>query len=169
MEKRNRQKFKGKKVILFALLIAIIAIAVMFFVSAKNEVISDEIFSMNSNAERVEFLNKQGYIVKPDALRKEELLIPAEFNELYSEYADFQKSQGFDISKYKGKEATLFSYMVLNYPDKNENVVANMLIIDGKLIGGEITCDEEDGFTKPLLTNATMTYLDPVQDEPSLL
>ena len=43
----------------------------------------------------------------------------------------------------------------MNYPDHTENVVANMLIADGKLIGGEITLNEENGFTEPLITIGT--------------
>ena len=146
---------KGKKILLFVLLIAIIGLAVYFLAAAKKEADSDKIFTMSSNAERVEFLNKQGWIVKPDPLSKEEILIPAEFNELYQQYAELQKSQGFDIEKHKGEKAMLISYQVLNYPDHTENVVANMLIADGKLIGGEITLNEENGFTEPLITAGT--------------
>ena len=146
---------KGKKILLFVLLIAIIGLAVYFLAAAKKEADSDMIFTMSSNAERVEFLNKQGWIVKPDPLSKEEILIPAEFNELYQQYAELQKSQGFDIEKHKGEKAMLISYQVLNYPDHTENVVANMLIADGKLIGGEITLNEENGFTEPLITIGT--------------
>ncbi len=156
---RTSKSSQGKKVLLFALLIAVIGFAVFFLNAAKKEADDDERFSMSSNAERVEFLNEQGWIVKPDPVSKEEITIPSEFNELYGKYAELQASQGFDLEKYKGEKAMLISYQVLNYPGHTENVTANMLISDDRLIGGEITLNEENGFTEPLISELTQTYL----------
>ncbi len=167
--RQSKSKRKGKKLLLLVMLIGIIILAGYFLITAANENKSDEFLSMNSNAERVEFLNKQGYIVVPEAVHKEEILIPSEFNEVYMEYSDFQKEQGFDLEKHKGKEATLFSYTILNYPEKSENVVANMLIIDGILIAGEVNLNEEGGFTEPLLSKSTQTFLEPLPEAVNLL
>lgn len=156
---RTSKSGKGKKTLLFILLIAIIGLAVFFLSTAKKESAADEKFTMSTNAERVEFLNKQGWIVKPDPISKEEIIIPSEFNELYQKYAELQTKQGFDIEKHKGAKATLISYQVLNYPGHTDNVTANMLVVDDRLIGGEITLNEENGFTEALITEATQTFL----------
>lgn len=150
---------KGIKICLFlALIIAAIA-AVAFWGKAKSETESDEILAMSSNAQRVEFLNKQGWIVKPDPLSREEITVPSDFEGVYAEYAALQESQGFDLEKYKGKPATLFTYQVLNYPDYPENVVATLVVSSDKLIGGDISMTGEGGFTEPLIAASTQTYL----------
>lgn len=144
-------KSGGKKLLLFMVLAAVIVLAVYFLSAAKKEADNDARFAMCSNSERVEFLNRQGWIVKPDPVSKEKVTIPAEFNELYKKYAELQTAQGFDLDKYKGKEATLYSYTVLNYPEHSENVTANLLVSDDRLIAAEITLNEENGFTEPLI------------------
>lgn len=150
---------KGLKIILFLVLAVIAVTALMFFTKAKEETEADEVLTMSTNAQRVEFLNKQGWVVKPDPLSKEEITVPSEFDGVYAEYAALQKSQGFDLEKYKGKPAVIIKYQVLNYPDYPENVVATMMISSDRLIGGDISMSGEGGFTKPLLDASTQTYL----------
>ena len=38
-----------------------------------------------------------------------------------------------------------------NYPGKPENIIANLIIFEGKLIGGDRTCTELDGFMQGLM------------------
>ena len=150
---------KGIKICLFLTLIIAAIAAVAFWGKAKSETEADELLAMSSNAQRVEFLNKQGWIVKPDPLSREEITVPSDFEGAYAEYAALQKSQGFDLEKYKGKPATLFTYQVLNYPDYPENVVATLVVSSDKLIGGDISMTGEGGFTEPLIATSTQTYL----------
>lgn len=150
---------KGSKIILFLIFAAAAAAAIMLFSKAKTETKTDEMFTMSTNAERVEFLNKQGWIVKPDPLSKEEITVPSEFDGAYAEYAALQQSQGFDIEKYKGMPAFIIKYRVLNYPDHPDNVTAAMMISNGRLIGGDISMTGEGGFTEPLLTASAQTHL----------
>jgi hypothetical protein len=147
----KQKKNNGIKVMIAAVLVIIAAGGVWLFTKAEKEAERDEKFTMSTNAERIDFLNKNGWIVKPDPVSKDEITIPAEFNEVYEEYAAFQREQGFELENYKGREVTLISYSVLNYPGITENVTANMLMCDDLLIGGEITLDEENGFTEPIV------------------
>ena len=155
---------KGRKILLITVLAAFIGLAGYFLTAAKKEADSDIYFSMSSNAERVDFLNKQGWIVKPDPVSTEEITIPSEFNEVYERYDEFQDEQGFDLDDYKGRKAMIYTYSVLNYPDYPENVVANMIIADNRLIGGEVTLNEENGFTVPLLSQNTQAVIDEADD-----
>ncbi|MCH5194008.1 MAG: DUF4830 domain-containing protein [Oscillospiraceae bacterium] len=155
---------KGLKIFLFLLLAVIAITALMFFSKAKAETEADEFFTMSSSAERVEFLNRQGWIVKPDPISKEEITIPSVFDGVYADYAELQKSQGFDLEPYKGKTATAITYQVLNYPDYPENVTATMLILDDRLIGGDISLAGDNGFTVPLITAGTQSML--TSDQP---
>ena len=141
------------KVALAVLLVLVIAAAVFLLGKAKQEADSDKFFAMAGNAERVEFLNRQGYIVKPDPVRREDVTVPSEFNDTYKSYVEIQQSQLLDLADHKGDKATLFSYAVLNYPEYSENVFADLLVADNKLIACQLRYDdEENGFVKPLIT-----------------
>lgn len=147
-------KARGKSILIILLILIVIA-AGFFLVKAKKAADSDKLFAMSGNAERVEFLNRQGYIVKPDPVRREDVVVPSEFNEAYQSYVDMQTAQGLDLAQHKGDKATLFSYAVLNYPEYSENVFADLLISDDKLIACQLKFeDDENGFVKPLITKS---------------
>lgn len=150
---------KGKKMVLFLILAVIAAAAVFFFSKAKDESAAEEMFSMSTNSERVEFLNEQGWIVKPDPISKEEETVPSVLDEVYSEYVALQKEQGFDLEKYQGKPVMIITYQVLNYPEKPDGVTATMMIADNMLIGGDVSMDGEDGFIEPLISKTAQTFL----------
>lgn len=150
MGKSSKARGKG---ILLVLLVLIVIAAGFFLMKAKKAADSDKLFAMSGNAERVEFLNRQGYIVKPDPVRREDVVVPSEFNQAYQSYVDMQTAQGLDLAEHKGDKATLFSYAVLNYPEYSENVFADLLVADDKLIACQLKYeDEENGFVKPLIT-----------------
>ena len=150
---------KGFKIILFLILTAVAAAAVIFFSKAKDEAETDEMFTMPTNATRVEFLNEQGWIVSPDPISKEDVTIPSVFDGAYAEYADLQKEQGFDLEKFAGRKAEIIKYQILNYPDHPDGVTAAMIICDDRLIGGDISVSGEDGFTIALISPSAQTFL----------
>ncbi len=155
----SRTSKKGNKIILFVILVVIILLGLFFFKKAKTEAEQDSMFSMSSNSQRVKFLNEQGWIVKPDPVKKEEIIIPSEVNETYAEYLKLLNEQGFNIKEHMGKDAMMITYEILNYPDFPENVVANMIILDDKLIGGDVSLNEEGGFVVPLISDKTKNEL----------
>ena len=144
---------------MFLILAAAAAAALIFFSKAKDESEADEMFTMPTNAMRVEFLNRQGWIVKPEPVSKDEVIVPSVFDGVYEEYAALQKEQGFDLEKFAGREVTVIKYQVLNYPDYPDNVTAVMMICDDRLIGGDISMTGENGFTVPLISLSAQTFL----------
>ena len=144
---------------MFLILAAVAVLAILFFSKAKSESEADEMFTMSSNAQRVEFLNQQGWIVTSDPISKEEVTVPSVFDGIYADYVALQLEQGFDLKKYMGKNITVIKYEVLNYPDYPENVIATMMICDDRLIGGDISMSGEDGFTAALISASAQTFL----------
>lgn len=96
--------------------------------------------------QQVAILDAYGYKVEPQPTVIEEIIIPAEFDDQYEKYNDYQKLSGFDLSKYKGCRAKKYTYRVTNYPDANGEVVANILIYNNNAIGGDIASMELNGF-----------------------
>ncbi|MGN0666179.1 MAG: DUF4830 domain-containing protein [Huintestinicola sp.] len=147
---RSRRKSKG---IFLGVVLIILGAMALWLLAAKDEAEADKMFTFESNSERVRFLNRQGYIVEPDP-ETQDVTIPAVFDEKYTEYNQLQLDQGFDLEPYAGKDAVLYTYKVLNYPDYPENITANLLFDDHRLIGADISYnDAENGFTRALITS----------------
>lgn len=96
--------------------------------------------------QQVSLLQSFGYEVESQPMLIEEVIIPAEFDESYEAYNNYQKLSGFDLTKYKGCRAKKYTYRVTNYPDYNEEVVANLLVYNNKAIGGDISASVLNGF-----------------------
>lgn len=102
-----------------------------------------------SNAEeRIAYLAQFGWSVEGEPEEVKEIIIPAEFDEVYENYNKLQLEQGFDLTKYMSKRVKKWTYTVTNYPGyENKSCIrATMLISDGKVIGGDICSVELNGF-----------------------
>ena len=100
---------------------------------------------------RVELLASLGYTVSPEPVRTQEVQIPKEFSEVYEQYNTVQKSQGYDLTQYQGKNVMQYVYLVENYPEESSDpVYATLLLYKNKLIGGDLSRSGKDGFLRPL-------------------
>ena len=105
-----------------------------------------------STAGRIEFLEQFGWKTSGKATKTEKITIPSEFNEVYTSYNELQKQQGLDLTKYSGEECTKYTYKILNF-DSNSKIVANLLVLDKKVIGGDISETKKDGFMQTFYKN----------------
>ena len=81
-----------------------------------------------------------------DPLSVEELAIPEEFDETYTQYLSLQSGQGFDLEKYKGKRVKRYTYEISNYPTGETGVQAGLLIYKNTVVGGEVLSSQLGGF-----------------------
>lgn len=105
---------------------------------------------IRTNEERIEFLSQFGWTVDAAPLEETTVIIPNEFDKVFVGYNDLQKQQGLDLSRYKTKEVTRYTYRVNNYPDYDGNVIANILVYRGRVIGGDVCSTAQDGFVVSL-------------------
>lgn len=101
---------------------------------------------VRSNQDRIDYLSAYGWQVSEEPLATQELLIPEEMDDSYTEYLALQNGQGFDLQKYAGKRVKRYTYEVLNYPTGETGVQANLLICKNTVIGGEVLSPQLDGF-----------------------
>ena len=101
---------------------------------------------MRSNQDRIDYLAAYGWQVSEEPLVTQELLIPEEMDDSYTEYLALQTGQGFDLQKYAGKRVKRYTYEVLNYPTGETGVQANLLLYKNTVIGGEVLSPQLDGF-----------------------
>ncbi len=99
--------------------------------------------------ERMEYICSLGYMPSLAGAETTEISIPEEFSDVYENYNTLQKQAGFDLSDYKGCLVTRYTYCLADFP-ADEYVVANILVKDEKIIGGDISSKRLDGFMLPL-------------------
>lgn len=140
-----------KKIIILSTIIAAIILIIMGITvwSTKNASAEGEKGSYSleadGNAGRIAFIEQFGWKTAGKASKTEDITIPSEFNETYTSYNELQKQQGLDLTRYAGKECTKYTYKILNYNGDSE-IVANLLIIDKRVIGGDVSEIKKDGF-----------------------
>lgn len=123
-------------------LLLLIPLAAAFLLLAAGR---DRLPAGATDAERRAFLTSFGWELG-EGTDRGTVRIPAEFDAVYENYNGLQLEQGFDLKKYAGKEAGRFQYEITNYPGDNKKIYANLLIYNGKIIGGDVYSAALDGF-----------------------
>lgn len=156
---------KGKSVKLFgigALLCAAVVLCLCFMPdydtngTAYVSVVGDETVSfagIKTPQDRLDFISKFGIEVLPEPIEEFKTKIPKEFDSVYTEYNAVQTAQGLDLTQYRGKKVTRYTYKMTNYPPKSENqayeaVYLNLILYKNKVIGGDISSAEYGGFVR---------------------
>ena len=101
---------------------------------------------MDSNESRIAFLKSFGWEVQHEPLESVKVTVPTEFDAVFAGYNDLQKLQGLDLSRYKQKEVTRYTYLVTNYNGYDGRVHANLIIYRGNVVAGEICTEDASGF-----------------------
>ena len=92
------------------------------------------------------FLAQFGWVVDAGSAETKEVTIPAEFDKVFAGYNELQKSQGLDLSKYKKKTVTRYTFTVTAYEGYEDTVYANVLVYRNRVIGGDICSADVHGF-----------------------
>ncbi len=101
---------------------------------------------IKTNEDRIAFLAQFGWEVEPEPAEEATVTIPSEFDRVFVSYNELQKRQGLDLSRYKRKEMTRYTYIVKNYPDYDGVVYANLLVYRNRVVGGDICSADVNGF-----------------------
>ena len=92
------------------------------------------------------FLGQFGWEVEGNPVEEKTVTIPAEFDKIFATYNELQKSQGLDLSKYRGKDVTRYTFVIKNYEGYEGTVWANVLVYRKRVIGGDICSADVSGF-----------------------
>ena len=94
---------------------------------------------VSGNDARVKFLTNFGWDVTTSPVETCQVKIPAESSEIFDRYNALQKQQGYDLSKFAGKNVMRYVYKINNYPGATEPVYATLLLYKNEVIGGDVT------------------------------
>lgn len=172
------KSLKSKILIISISLISIItAIFLIFNMNKQKNIAISETGKYNltakNNDERVKFFSQFGWEVSPKPIEICDIIIPSNFNSVFENYNNIQKSQGLDLSKYKEQSCTRYTYQVLNYEDAACGIRANILVLNNRVIAGDICSNELNGFmhgfvapenNKPAYNSNTSTNVNTVPE-----
>ena len=165
-------KLSKTKLFAAGLILLAAIILVVVFVTAGGGETGENIPVGETNDDRVAYLASFGWSVNAQPNQTQQVKIPdSAENKVFARYNELQLSQGFDLTKYAGKEATRYVYEILNYPEAEEPVYASILVYDGKIIGGDITDSSPNGlihgFQMPSGSNTGVSDVtqEPITDE----
>ena len=131
---------KLKKRNLWILLAVAAAVAVILLLPREK----GETGLIETNEQRIAFLQSFGWEPSPSPIESGEVRIPEETDEVFERYNELQKSQGYDLTAYAGKCVERFVYEIPNCPDGCARR-ATLLIYQSKIIGGDISSCEAGG------------------------
>lgn len=153
------KSLKGKLMLLIAVVIAAVVLCVVLTDknspdNSESSVQTDSAlnYSAETHEQRMDFISQLGLKVNPEPESVGDVIIPQEFDDVYTEYNKLQKSAGLNLEPYKGCTVKKWTYNVTNYPEyENSSAIRiNLLVYKGKIIGGDICSVELDGFMQGL-------------------
>lgn len=106
---------------------------------------------IKTNEDRLEFISQFGISVAGEPKESETFSVPENFDRIIAGYNEIQKSQGLDISKYRNKKVTRYTYSVSDYEGYDGEVNVNLIIYRNTVIACDISSADPSGFVKPLI------------------
>ena len=149
-------KVNIKKVLLALVAVVGLIVALVMFLG-KEDADPTAVTTMSDNNNRVQFLQDQGWQVTTSPKEASQVKIPEEQTPVYARYNELQKSQGYDLSQYAGKNVMRYVYEINNYPGTDQPVYATLLVYKNQIIGGDITDTSTKGAIRGLLKTEETT------------
>ena len=126
-----------KKIAIILAAVAAVVLALILLLGGNDH--TETSTTISGNDSRVKFLTDMGWEVAASPVESTQVRIPEQQSEVYARYNALQKSQGYDLSQYAGKNVMRYVYKISNFPDATEPVYATMLVYKNQVIGGDIT------------------------------
>lgn len=92
-----------------------------------------------TNRQRLDYIRGFGWNTGITHCDVQEVRIPVNFDEVYEEYNDIQKKQGFDLRSYRAHSVKKYTYEISKSDDDPVPLYAELLVEDGVIIGADIT------------------------------
>ena len=128
-----------KKIAIALIAIIAVIIALVLLFGGSEDAANTATTAVSGNDARVEFLKSFGWDVAASPTESGQVKIPQGSSDIYDRYNALQKSQGYDLTQYAGKNVMRYVYKVNNYPGATDPVYATVLVYKNQVIGGDVT------------------------------
>jgi len=142
-------KVDMKKILTIIGITAAVLIALIWIFGGSNETAATVAPSVSTNDGRVKFLTDFGWDVSASPAESSQVRIPEENSEVFERYNTLQKSQGYNLTDYAGKNVMRYVYQINNYPGATAPVYATLLVYKNQIIGGDVTDTSAKGQIRP--------------------
>ena len=148
-----------KKILIAAAAVVAVIIALVLLFGGSGKTQETAAPNVSGNDARVEFLKGFGWDVATSPKESGQVRIPQNSSDVYDRYNALQKSQGYDLTQYAGKNVMRYVYKINNYPGATDPVYATLLVYKNQIIGGDVTDSSAkgtvSGFKMPTATMPT--------------
>ena len=140
-------KLIGIVCVALTVLITLIAFVPTYTLSSETSANAEYYYEkIKTESDVVSFLSQFGWTVDPSPVEVKTVTIPAELDKIFAAYNELQKEQGLNLSKYKNKDVTRYTFAITNYPSFDGTVYANVLVYRNRVIAGDICSADPNGF-----------------------
>ena len=128
----------------------LLAAAAIFVLAVAGAVggMADPGVSAATREERAALLEGLGHEPDADAETEKTVRLPKEFPAVLENYEELQRSQGFSLKKYAGKEVRIYTCPLTEAGQ--EDVFSALYVYRGKVVGGDIHSVSFEGYMRPL-------------------
>lgn len=145
-------RFAGVLCLALAILfgVAVIADAGAAIVPPEETVETVSFSRVKTDEDRLKLLTDLGWKTTGEVVEEESFTLPETFDRVLLGYNEIQKDQGLDLTRYRKKKVTRYTYEIANYPDYEGRVYANLIVWRGRVIAGDISSADPMGFVRGL-------------------
>lgn len=107
------------------------------------------VFSIDNATNKmiVDYVKTLGWEVNPTPAQITHLTVPYEFDAVFETYNAVQKNSGFDLTEFRGKPVSRYTYRLLNHKESNSvNVMLGVLVYENRIVAGDISSTDKNGF-----------------------
>lgn len=133
------------------LLALILAAAFLWPVGAKETAAT---VAASDNTQRIAYLQSLGYEVDLAYCEVREVLIPDEFDDVFTAYNAMQQQANMDFTPYQGQRLKCWSYRVLDGGEGE--TLAHLYVYRDKIVGGDVSETVSGGQSTALIPRHTM-------------
>lgn len=130
--------------------VAVIADAGVAVVPPEETVETVSFSRVKTDEDRLKLLADLGWKTTGEVVEEESFTLPETFDRVLLGYNEIQKDQGLDLTRYRKKKVTRYTYEITNYPDYEGRVYANLIVWRGRVIAGDISSADPMGFVRGL-------------------
>ena len=104
---------------------------------------------IRTEADRLSLLSRHGYTAKETPIEQATFTLPEEFDRALTAYNELQKEQGLDLTRYKKKTLTRYTYE-LQSDGSAGTVYVNLILFHDRVVAADVCSADPTGFVKPL-------------------
>lgn len=144
-------RFAAVLCLALAILFGVAVVADAGAVVPPEETVETVSFSrVKTDEDRLKLLTDLGWKTTGEVVEEESFTLPETFDRVLLGYNEIQKDQGLDLTRYRKKKVTRYTYEITNYPDYEGRVYANLIVWRGRVIAGDISSADPMGFVRGL-------------------